>query len=101
MLNSNIPSQIHLILESLGGLSLINSKFNNETKNYNDIEDFLKHLNIDNYIINKIIFLDFNSLNDILLTDDEIFEKNDIAKETITYIKNKIQEELYVLSLDI
>jgi hypothetical protein len=93
---SDIYSKLELIYKFN-----INSKFNNETKNYNDIEDFLKHLNIDNYIINKIIFLDFNSLNDILLTDDEIFEKNDIAKETITYIKNKIQEELYVLSLDI
>ena len=59
------------------------------------------HINIDKYIINKIIFLDFNSLNDILLADDDIFEKNDISKESITYIKNKIQEELYVLNLDI
>ena len=79
----------------------INSKFNSETKNYNDIKDFLTHINIDKYIINKIVFLDFNSLNDILLADDDIFEKNDVSKETITYIKNKIQEELYVLSLDI
>jgi hypothetical protein len=79
----------------------INSKFTNETKNYNHIQDFLTHINIDKYIINKIIFLDFNSLNDILLEDDDIFEKNDISKDTINYIKNKIQEEIYVLSLDI
>ena len=79
----------------------INSKFKNETKNYNHIKDFLTQINIDKYIINKIVFLDFNSLNDILLADDDIFEKNDVSKETITYIKNKIQEELYVLSLDI
>ena len=79
----------------------INSKYSNETKNYNYIQDFLKRINIDKYIINKIIFLDFNSLNDILLADDDIFEKNDISKDSITYIKNKIQEELYVLSLEI
>lgn len=93
-------SDIYSKLEQIYNFN-ITSKFNNETKNYNDIEDFLKHLNIDNYIINKIIFLDFNSLNDILLTDDDIFEKNDIPKDSITYIKNKIQEELYVVSLDI
>ena len=96
----NNISDIYSKLEQIYNFN-ITSKFNNETKNYNDIEDFLKHLNIDNYIINKIIFLDFNSLNDILLTDDEIFEKNDIPKDSITYIKNKIQEELYVVSLDI
>ena len=79
----------------------INSKYSNETKNYNYIQDFLKRINIDKYIINKIIFLDFNSLNDILLADDDIFEKNDISKDSITYIKKKIQEELYVLSLEI
>ena len=93
---SDIYSKLELIYKFN-----INSKFNNDTKNYNDIKDFLIHINIDKYIINKIIFLDFNSLNDILLADDDIFEKNDIAKETITYIKNKIQEELYVVSLDI
>ena len=96
----NNISDIYSKLEQIYNFN-ITSKFNNENKNYNDIEDFLKHLNIDNYIINKIIFLDFNSLNDILLTDDDIFEKNDIPKDSITYIKNKIQEELYVVSLDI
>ena len=79
----------------------INSKFKYEDKNYNEIHDYLKQLNIDKIIINKIIFLDFSSLNDILLADDDIFEKNDISKETITFIKNKIQESLYVSSLDI
>lgn len=93
---SDIYSKLELIYKFN-----INSKFNSETKNYNAIKDFLTHINIDKYIINKIVFLDFNSLNDILLADDDIFEKNDIAKETITYIKNKIQEELYVFSLDI
>ena len=93
---SDIYSKLELIYKFN-----INSKFNNENKNFNHIQDFLNHINIDKYIINKIIFLDFNSLNDILLADDDIFEKNDISKESITYIKNKIQEELYVLSLDI
>ena len=93
---SDIYSKLELIYKFN-----INSKFNNETKNYNAIKDFLTHINVYEIIINKIIFLDFNSLNDILLADDDIFEKNNIPKETITYIKNKIQEELYVLSLDI
>jgi len=93
---SDIYSKLELIYKFN-----INSKFNNETKNYNAIKDFLTHINVDEIIINKIIFLDFNSLNDILLADDDIFEKNDISKDRITYIKNKIQEELYVLSLDI
>jgi hypothetical protein len=96
----NNISDIYLKLEQIYNFN-ITSKFNNETKNYNDIEDFLTEINIDKYIINKIVFLDFNSLNDILLMDDEIFEKNDIPKDSITYIKNKIQEELYVVSLDI
>ena len=93
---SDIYSKLELIYKFN-----INSKFNNETKNYNHIKDFLTHINIDKIIINKIIFLDFNSLNDILLADDDIFEKNNIPKETITFIKNKIQEELYVFSLDL
>ena len=96
----NNISDIYLKLDQIYNFN-ITSKFNNETKNYNDIKDFLTQINIDKYIINKIVFLDFNSLNDILLTDDEIFEKNDIPKDSITYIKNKIQEELYVVSLDI
>ena len=96
----NNISDIYSKLELISKFN-IKSKFSNETKNYNHIQDFLTHINIDKYIINKIIFLDFNSLNDILLADDDIFEKNNISKESITYIKNKIQEELYSLSLDI
>jgi len=96
----NNISDIYTKLELINKFN-INSKYSNETKNYNYIQDFLKRINIDKYIINKIIFLDFNSLNDILLADDDIFEKNDISKDSITYIKNKIQEELYVLSLEI
>lgn len=93
---SDIYSKLELIYKFN-----INSKFKNETKNYNHIQDFLIRNNIDKYIINKIIFLDFNSLNDILLEDDDIFEKNDISTDTITYIKNKIQEELYGLSFEV
>ena len=79
----------------------IHTKFNNETKNYNELSDYLNEINIEPIIINKIIFLNFTSLNDILLADDDILEKLDIPKETINYIKNKIQEKLYVSSIDI
>ena len=77
----------------------INTKYSYEDKNYNEISDYLTEINIDLLIINKIIFLNFTSLNDILLTDDNILEKLDIPKETISYIKNKIQEKLYVSSI--
>ena len=79
----------------------IHAKYNNETKNYNELSDYLTEINIEPIIINKIIFLNFTSLNDILLSDDDILEKLDIPKETINYIKNKIQEKLYVSSIDI
>jgi hypothetical protein len=79
----------------------INSKYSYEDKNYNEISDYLTEINIEPIIINKIIFLNFTSLNDILLADDDILEKLDIPKETINYIKNKIQEKLYVSSIDI
>ena len=65
----NNISDIYSKLELISKFN-IKSKFSNETKNYNAIKDFLIHINIDKYIINKIVFLDFNSLNDILLTDD-------------------------------
>ena len=79
----------------------INTKFNYENKNYNEVSDYLTEINIDPIIINKIIFLNIVSINDILLEDNDIFEKLDIPKETINYIKNKIQEKLYVSSIDI
>ena len=79
----------------------INCKFNYENKNYNEINDFLVTMNINNIIINKILFLDCNSLNDILLLDDEVLEKLEIPKETISLIKSNIEEKLYVSSVDI
>jgi hypothetical protein len=79
----------------------INCKFNYENKNYNEINDFLVSLNIDNIIINKIIFLDCGSLNDILLLDDEVLEKLEIPIEIIQLIKEKIETKLYISSVDI
>ena len=79
----------------------VHAKYNSETKNYNEISDYLTEINIESVIINKIIFLNFTSLNDILLADNDILDKLDIPKETINYIKNKIQEKLYVSSIDI
>lgn len=78
----------------------INCKFNYENKNYNEIQDFLMSINIDKKFINKIIFLNFNSLNEILLEDDEKFEKLDIPINEINYIKNKIQEKIYTTSIE-
>jgi hypothetical protein len=96
----NNINDIYSKLEQLYNFN-INSKYNYEDKNYNEISDYLTEINIDTVIINKIIFLNFTSLNDILLADDDILEKLDIPKETINYIKNKIQEKLYVSSIDI
>jgi len=79
----------------------INCKFNYENKNYNEINDFLVSLNIYNIIINKIIFLDCSSLNDILLLDDEVLEKLEIPIEIINLIKEKIETKLYISSVDI
>ena len=78
----------------------INCKFNYENKNYNEIQDFLMSINVDKKFINKIIFLNFNSLNEILLEDDEKFEKLDIPINEINYIKNKIQEKIYTTSIE-
>ena len=79
----------------------INCKFKYENKNYDEIQDFLKSINIDSKTINKIIFLDFNSLNEILLEDDEVFTKIDIPINDITFIKNKIQEKIYTTSVEV
>ena len=78
----------------------INCKFNYENKNYNEIQDFLMSINVDKKFINKIIFLNFNSLNEILLEDDEKFEKLNIPINEINYIKNKIQEKIYTTSIE-
>lgn len=94
----NNINDIYSKLEQLYNFN-INTKYSYEDKNYNEISDYLTEINIDSLIINKIIFLNFTSLNDILLTDDDILEKLDIPKETISYIKNKIQEKLYISSI--
>ena len=96
----NNINDIYSKLEQLYNFN-INSKYSYEDKNYNEISDYLTEINIEPIIINKIIFLNFTSLNDILLADDDILAKLDIPKETINYIKNKIQEKLYVSSIDI
>ena len=94
----NNINDIYSKLEQLYNFN-INTKYSYEDKNYNEISDYLTEINIDSLIINKIIFLNFTSLNDILLADDNMLEKLDIPKETISYIKNKIQEKLYVSSI--
>ena len=94
----NNINDIYSKLEQLYNFN-INTKYSYEDKNYNEISDYLTEINIDSLIINKIIFLNFTSLNDILLADDDILEKLDIPKETISYIKNKIQEKLYISSI--
>lgn len=96
----NNINDIYSKLEQLYNFN-INTKYSYEAKNYNEISDYLTEINIDTVIINKIIFLNFTSLNDILLADDNMLEKLDIPKETISYIKNKIQEKLYVSSIEI
>ena len=96
----NNINDIYNKLEQLYNFN-VHTKYNYENKNYNEINDYLTEINIEPIIINKIIFLNFTSLNDILLADDDILEKLDIPKETINYIKNKIQEKLYVSSIEI
>jgi hypothetical protein len=96
----NNINDIYSKLEQLYNFN-VHTKYNYENKNYNELSDYLTEINIEPIIINKIIFLNFTSLNDILLADDDILEKLDIPKETISYIKNKIQEKLYVSSIDI
>ena len=100
-ISDEIKNNINDIYSKLEQLYIfnINTKYSYEDKNYNEISDYLTDINIDTVIINKIIFLNFTSLNDILLADDDILEKLDIPKETISYIKNKIQEKLYVSSI--
>ena len=96
----NSMNEIHTKLDNLYNFN-INSKVDYENKNYNEIKDFLNEIKIDPIIINKLIFLNFNSLNEILLTDDEILEKIDIPNDIINYIKNKIQEKLYISCINI
>ena len=102
-ISDEIKNNINDIYSKLDQLYNFNvkEKYHTENKNYNEISDYLTEINIDSIIINKILFLNFTSLNDILLADNDILEKLDIPKETINYIKNKIQEKLYVSSIDI
>ena len=92
-------NEIHSKIDQIYNFN-INCKFDYENKNYNDIKEFLLELNIDKILINKIIFLNFNSLNEILLTDEEIFEKLEIPKNTINLIKTKIQEKIYISNIE-
>ena len=96
----NSMNEIHTKLDNLYNFN-INSKVEYENKNYNEIKDFLNSIKIEPIIINKLIFLNFNTLNEILLTDDEILEKIDIPNDTINFIKNKIQEKLYISCINI
>jgi len=79
----------------------VNSKIKYDDINYNEIKDFLISINIESDIINKVLFMNFNSLNEFILTDDDIFENLDIPKNIITYIKNKIQDKIYISNIDI
>ena len=102
-LTDEIKNNMDDIYNKIGNLKNfnINCKFKYQNKNYDEIQDFLKSINIDNKTINKIIFLDFNSLNEILLEDDEVFTKLDITLNDITFIKNKIQEKIYTTSVEV
>ena len=79
----------------------IQCKFNYDTTNYDEIKQFLESINIDNSVINKFVFLNFKSLNEIILADEELFEKLDIETNTIHMIKHKIQEKIYISSIEL
>ena len=96
----NNMEDIYNRIENLKNFN-INCKFKYQNKNYDEIHDFLKSINVDHKTINEIIFLDFNSLNEILLEDDEVFTKLDISLNDITFIKNKIQEKIYTTSVEV
>ena len=96
----NNMEDIYNKLENLKNFN-INCKFKYQNRNYDEIQNFLKSINIDPKTINKIIFLDFNSLNEILLEDDDVFTKLDINLNDITFIKNKIQEKIYTTSVEV
>lgn len=96
----NNMEDIYNKIENLKNFN-VNCKFKYQNKNYEEIQNFLKSINIDPKTINKIIFLDFNSLNEILLEEDEVFTKLDIHINDITLIKNKIQEKIYTTSVEV
>ena len=96
----NNMEDIYNKIENLKNFN-VNCKFKYQNKNYEEIQNFLKSINIDYKTINKIIFLDFNSLNEILLEEDDVFTKLDISLNDITFIKNKIQEKIYTTSVEV
>ena len=96
----NNMEDIYNKIENLKNFN-VNCKFKYQNKNYDEIQNFLKSINIDYKTINKIIFLDFNSLNEILLEEDDVFTKLDITLNDITFIKNKIQEKIYTTSVEV
>ena len=63
--------------------------------NYYEVTNFLSDLNIDKKYINKINFLNCDSLKRFMLIDESLFEKLDIPINIVDFIKDKIQEYLY------
>ena len=70
-------------------------KFNNVGENYSEVKNFLEKLNIDEKYINKIMFLNCDTLKRLLLLEDTLLHKLDIPLNIIDYIKDKIEEHLY------
>lgn len=95
----NNMNDIHIKLDQIYNFN-INCKFNYENKNYEEIKSFLESINIDVITINKIMFLNFSTFNEFLLADDDLFKKIDIDDNTINFIKNKIQEKVYINSIE-
>ena len=62
---------------------------------YSEVSNFLKNININEVYINKILFLNCESLKEFMLIEEELFDKLDIPLNIIDYIKNKIEEHLY------
>ena len=62
---------------------------------HSEIYKFLNKLNINEVYINKILFLNCESLKEFMLIEEELFDKLDIPLNIIEYIKSEIQEDLY------
>ena len=62
---------------------------------HSEIYKFLNKLNINEVYVNKILFLNCESLKEFMLIEEELFDKLDIPLNIIDYIKNKIEEHLY------
>lgn len=98
IITNEIKNDINNIYNKID--QLYDFKINNKINDTDEIYIFLKNLNIDTIYINKIIFLNCNSLNELLLLEDEILEKLDIPINIINIIKNKIQEKLYMSNIE-